>query len=67
MPLKALVSPRPFGHERDYIQSTQTTHVTRLEILKINWTTEPVGWVSGLHDIEENFDTAYLPLLTLIE
>jgi len=48
MPLKALDSTRVFGHEGDYIQSTQTTHVSRPEILKINWTTEPVSPVPAL-------------------
>jgi hypothetical protein len=35
-------------------QSTQTTHVTRPKILKINWTTEPTGWLSGLYVLEKN-------------
>jgi hypothetical protein len=50
---KALDSTRAFGHERSHIQSTQTTHVTRPEILKINWTIEPSGWLSGLYDMRE--------------
>ena len=33
---------------RKEIQTTQTTHVTRPKILKINWKTELSGWVSGL-------------------
>jgi uncharacterized membrane protein YhaH (DUF805 family) len=46
---KALDSTQPLGHRRSYIQSTQTTHVTLPKTLKINWTTEPSGWLSGLH------------------
>ena len=37
---KALAGFGPTGHSGNHIKSTQTTHVTRPKILKINWTTE---------------------------
>jgi len=43
------------------LQATQTTHVTRPEILKINWTTKPSGWVSGLTVRKEEKKTGRKP------
>jgi hypothetical protein len=72
---KALAGFGADGHSGSYIQSTQTTHVTRPKILKINWTTKPSGWVSGLYVRKEKMKiaknilvivTALLCLRTLI-